>query len=46
MDTLQECIVELVKAEQRVKAFTRSVKDIKTRWQNGELDESEDVVEV
>ncbi|XP_076808795.1 E3 SUMO-protein ligase NSE2-like isoform X2 [Clavelina lepadiformis] len=43
---LQNCIMELIKAEQRVKAFTRSVNDLKSRWQNGDLDDSTDVVQV
>nr|CAB3264450.1 E3 SUMO-protein ligase NSE2 [Phallusia mammillata] len=46
IDSLQDCIVELVKAEHRVKAFTQSVNSIKTRWQNGDLDDDEDVVEM
>lgn len=43
---LQDCIVELVKAEQRVKTFTDSVNELKRSWKEGNLDESVDVVEV
>nr|XP_002126230.1 E3 SUMO-protein ligase NSE2 [Ciona intestinalis] len=45
MDKLQECIGGLIRAEQRVKAFTHSVDSLKSRWQNGELEDSMDIVE-
>ena len=39
-------MIELVRAEKRVKTFTNSVNDLKKSWENGNLDESVDVVEV
>jgi len=46
IDSLQDCIMNLIKAEHRVKAFTKSVDQLKTQWQNGDLDEGDDVIKV
>lgn len=46
IDSLQNCIMNLIKAEHRVKAFTKSVDDLKSQWQNGDLDEGTDVIKV
>lgn len=39
-------MIELLKAEQRVNAFSTSINQLKTRWQKGELDDSVDIVKV
>lgn len=43
---LQDSLIELLKAEQRVNAFSNSINHLKTRWQKGELDDSVDIVKV
>ncbi|XP_039253444.1 E3 SUMO-protein ligase NSE2-like [Styela clava] len=43
---LQDSLVELLKAEQRVNAFSSSINQLKTKWQQGELDDSVDIVQV
>lgn len=43
---LQDSLVELLKAEQRVNAFSSSITQLKNKWQKGELDDSVDIVQV
>lgn len=43
---LQDSLVELLKAEQRIHAFSDSINQLKTKWQDGQLDDSVDIVQV
>lgn len=46
INDLQDALVELLKAEQRVNAFSSAITELKNQWQSGQLDDSVDIVQV